>query len=79
MQMIGIQLSTTLAIAIGLLGGLWIFTDGREQDIESADMYAVGFFVGMFIPPIIGAVVVVFLYFQRRNQKGGNVHTLDPR
>lgn len=75
--MISIHLSTTVAIAIGLFGGLWIYTDGRRRRIETADMYAVGFFVGMFIPPLIGAVVVAFLYLRRRNQRGGNAHTLN--
>lgn len=77
--MVGIHLSTTLAIAIGLLGGLWIYTDGRKRNIQSADMYAVGFFVGMFIPPIIGAVIAIFLYLQKRNQNGGSVHALNHR
>jgi hypothetical protein len=34
-------------------------------------MWAVGFFVGMFIPPLIGATVVGTLYLQKRNRGGG--------
>lgn len=75
--MVSIHLSTTLALAIGMLGSVWIYTDGRGRNIDSADMYAVGFFVGMFIPPILGAVIVAVLYLQKRKQNGGRVHPIE--
>ena len=68
--MVSIEISGGLALAIGLLGGLWIYVDGRKRNMETADMWAVGFFVGMFIPPIVGAAVVGTLYVQKRNQGG---------
>ena len=40
--------------------------------METADMWAVGFFIGMFIPPLIGAVVVGMLYLQKRNRRRPN-------
>lgn len=70
--MVGIEISGTFAVLIGLLGAVWIYVDGRKRNKDTADMWAVGFFVGMFIPPIIGAVVVGTLYFQKRNRGRGN-------
>lgn len=74
--MVGIEISGTLAVVIGLLGGGWIYVDGRRRDMETADMWAVGFFVGMFIPPIIGAVVVGMLYLQNRNRRRPTASTI---
>ncbi|MFC7135201.1 MULTISPECIES: hypothetical protein [Salinibaculum] len=70
--MVGIQMSGQFALLVGLLGALWIYLDGRKRNMETADMWAVGFFVGMFIPPIIGAVVVAVLYSQKRNRGRGS-------
>lgn len=70
--MVGIEISGSLAVLIGLLGAIWIYLDGRKRNMDTADMWAVGFFVGMFIPPIIGAVVVGTLYSQKRNRGRGN-------
>ena len=72
--MVGIEMSGMLAVFLGLLGAGWIYLDGRKRSIETADMWAVGFFVGMFIPPIIGAVVVGVLYLRNRNPRQGNSH-----
>lgn len=69
--MVGIQISGGLALVLAILGASWIYVDGRKRQMDTADMWAVGFFVGMFIPPIIGAVVVGMLYLQTRNQRGG--------
>lgn len=69
--MVGIEISGMLAVIIGLLGAGWIYIDGRQQKLETADMWAVGFFVGMFLPPIIGAVIVGTLYVQKRNRGRG--------
>ncbi len=74
--MVGIEISGMLAVTLGLLGAGWIYIDGRKQNIDTADMWAVGFFVGMFIPPIIGAVIVGTLYFQKRNRRRGNVRSV---
>ena len=74
--MVGIEISGMLAVILGLLGAGWIYIDGRKQNIDTADMWAVGFFVGMFIPPIIGAVIVGTLYFQKRNRRRGNARSV---
>ncbi|MFD1600282.1 hypothetical protein [Halobellus rarus] len=70
--MISIEISGMLAVFLGLLGAGWIYLDGRKRSIETADMWAVGFFIGMFIPPIIGAVIVGVFYLRNRNPRQGN-------
>ena len=65
--MVGIYLSGQFAVLLALLGAAAIYVDGRNRHMETADMWAVGFFLGMFIPPIIGAVVVGVLYLQKRD------------
>ncbi|RRJ29987.1 hypothetical protein [Halocatena pleomorpha] len=76
--MVGIEISGELALLIGLLGAVWIYYDGQSHNMQTADMWAVGFFLGMFIPPIIGAVIVMILYLQKRNRRGrGKVNQFD--
>jgi hypothetical protein len=70
--MVGIEIPGMLAVFLGLVGAGWIYLDGRRRNIETADMWAVGFFIGMFIPPIIGAVIVGVLYLQKRNRGRGS-------
>lgn len=72
--MAGIEISGAVAVFLGALGAVWIYLDSREQGIETADMWATGFFIGMFIPPIIGAVIVGVLYIQKRNPRKGIPH-----
>ena len=70
--MVQIVLSWPLAVLLALLGAVWIYLDGQTRNMESADMWAVGFFVGMFLPPIIGAVIVGVLYLRQRKPKRGS-------
>lgn len=69
--MVSIEVGGALAVAVGALGALWIYLDGRERGLETADMWAVGFFIGMFIPPLLGAVAVGAVYVDRRYRGGG--------
>lgn len=75
--MVGIQISGGLALLLAALGGGWIYVDARKRQMETADMWAVGFVIGMFIPPIVGAVVVGMLYREKRNRRDGNAHPVD--
>jgi hypothetical protein len=65
-----IQISWMLALALASLGAAWIYLDGRDRGMDTADMWAVGFIIGMFVPPIIGAVAVGVLYTQKRPGAG---------
>lgn len=69
--MVTITLSWPLAILLAILGAVWIYRDATERRMETADMWAVGFFVAFFVPPIIGAVVVYAFYLKKRNRRGG--------
>lgn len=66
---LNVQISGSLALLLGLAGAVWIYVDGKQRGIETADMWAVGFFVGMFVPPLIGAVVVAAFYLRNRNRR----------
>lgn len=68
---IAIQLSGPAALLIAGLGALWIYQDATARRMDTADMWAVGFAVGFFIPPLIGAVAVLVYYFQKRNRRPG--------
>lgn len=71
MVSINISLPWLVAIPLALLGAAWIYTDATERGMESADMWAVGFFVAFFIPPIIGGLVVLVAYLQKRGRRRG--------
>ncbi len=64
--MISISLSVPAAILIATGGALWIYRDATTRGMDTADMWAVGFFVGFFILPIIGGVLVFAYYLKKR-------------
>lgn len=68
MVQISIQLSTPIAILVAALGALWIYQDAKKRGMDSADMWAVGFFVAFFIPPIIGGIAVLSYYIHKRDR-----------
>ncbi|MFW5973887.1 MAG: hypothetical protein ACOCPZ_00710 [Natrialbaceae archaeon] len=68
---ISIHISGPVAVLIAALGALWIYQDAKARRMDTADMWAVGFAVAFFIPPIIGGVAVLFYYFQKRNRRPG--------
>jgi len=47
--MVGIEILGMLAIILGLSGAIYV--DGRRQNNETADMWAVGFFIRMLFLP----------------------------
>jgi hypothetical protein len=66
-----IELPGLLAIPLAPLGAAWIYRDANQRGMDTADMWAVGFFVGFFVPPLLGGAVVFWLYLQKRNRRGG--------
>ena len=69
--MVGIHVSIPwfLAVPIALLGAVWIYRDASERGMDTADMWAVGFFVAFFVPPLVGGVVVLAVYLRRRRPR----------
>ncbi len=70
--MISISLSVPAAILIAAGGGLWIYKDATTRGMDTADMWAVGFFIGFFILPIVGGVLVFAYYLQKRQPRFPN-------
>lgn len=68
---ISIQIGGPFAILLGVVGAILIYRDAKARGMDTADMWAVGFFVGVFIPPIIGAVLVVAFYLRKRQPRRG--------
>ncbi|MFC6732763.1 MULTISPECIES: hypothetical protein [unclassified Haladaptatus] len=66
---IHISLSGPVALAVALVGAFLIYRDGRGRNMDTADMWAVGFFIGFFIPPIIGGLLVLAFYLRKRKPK----------
>lgn len=72
MVSINITLPWIVAIPLALLGAAWIYNDAKQRGMDTADMWAVGFFVAFFIPPIIGGVVVFAVYLWKRRRRRGS-------
>lgn len=67
--MVSITLSIPAAILIAAGGSVWIYQDATKREMSTADMWAVGFFVGFFILPILGGILVLVYYFQKRQPR----------
>ena len=73
---IHISLPWIVAVPLALLGAAWIYRDASARQMDTADMWAVGFFVAFFIPPILGGVVVLAFYLRKRNRRRGRTHAV---
>ena len=54
-----ITLSISAAFLLAIGGAIWIYTDATKGAMDTADMWAVGFFVGFFILPVLGGILVL--------------------
>ncbi|MFD1586043.1 hypothetical protein ACFR9U_03545 [Halorientalis brevis] len=77
--MVEIVVPWFLAIPLAAFGAVWIYRDASKRNMDTADMWAVGFFIGFFFPPIIGAVLVYAYYLQKRNRGGGSADGVSTR
>ncbi|MFC7058225.1 hypothetical protein [Halovenus salina] len=64
-----ISVSGPFALLLAALGAVWIYQDATKRKMGTADMWAVGFFVGFFVPPLLGAVAVFAYYLQKREPR----------
>jgi hypothetical protein len=69
MASITIALSTSAALLIAAGGGLWVYQDATDRRMDTADMWAVGFVVGFLLLPILGGVLVLLYYLQKRQPR----------
>lgn len=69
MVQITIALPVSVAVLIAAGGCLWLYMDATNRGMDTADMWAVGFFVGFFLLPIIGGVLVLLYYWQKRQPR----------
>lgn len=67
--MVQIYISWPLALILGAIGGYMIYKDAKDRGMETADIWAVAFFGGMFIPPILGSIIVTGIYLYKRNPR----------
>ena len=67
--MISISLSVPVAILIAAGGALWIYRDATTRGMDTADMWAVGLFIGFFFLPIVGGVLVLVYYLGKRRPR----------
>lgn len=77
--MAGIVIPGFVAVPVVLLLSLWLYRDARERKMDTADVWAVGFFIACFIPPIIGGVIVFAFYLRERKGRGGAPTAVPPR
>lgn len=66
MVSITIHLPLSVAVIFAAVGSWWLYTDASNRGMDTADMWAVGFFVGFFLLPIIGGLLVLAYYFHKR-------------
>lgn len=64
-----IALPTSIAVLLAAGGSLWLYKDATNREMETADMWAVGFFVAFFLLPIIGGILVLIYYTQKRQPR----------
>ncbi|MFH5799290.1 hypothetical protein [Haladaptatus sp. CMAA 1911] len=79
--MAGIQIVIQwfLAIPLAALCAVWIYRDAKDRDMDTADMWAVGTFIGFFVPPLIGAILVYAFYLRKRNRRRGGPYAVPGR
>lgn len=72
MVSLSVDIGLYVAVPLALLGAALIYRDARSRRMDAADMWAVGFFVGFFLLPLIGGVVVLAFYLQNRAPRRGS-------
>lgn len=76
--MVEIVLPALVALPLALLGAAWIYRDASRRRMDTADTWAVGFVVGFLLVPLLGGLVVLAFYLQRRRRGGGSAYGIPP-
>ncbi|WP_148415941.1 hypothetical protein [Haloferax sp. KTX1] len=74
--MVSIELGGPLLLAAAVLGAAWIYRDAKRRAMDTADMWAVGFFVAFVLLPVLGGLAVLAFYFRNRNRRRGSPVTV---
>lgn len=69
MVQLTIALPLSVAVLVAAVGSLWLYTDATDRGMETADMWAVGFFVAFLLLPVIGGLLVLVYYLQKRQPR----------
>ncbi|AKU06676.1 MULTISPECIES: hypothetical protein [Haloferax] len=70
--MVSIEISGPLLLAAAVLGAAWIYRDAKRRAMDTADMWAVGFFVAFVLLPVLGGLAVFVFYLRNRNRRRGS-------
>ncbi|ELZ93081.1 hypothetical protein [Haloferax sulfurifontis] len=70
--MVSIELSGPILVAAAVLGAAWLYRDAKRRAMDTADMWAVGFFVAFVLLPVLGGLAVLAFYLQNRNRRRGS-------
>ena len=74
-----LHLPVAVGVVLGLLGAVLIYRDAQKWRMESPDLWASGFFIAFLALPIVGGLIVLVFYFQKRNRNGPRPHTIPRR
>ncbi|MCO8265675.1 MULTISPECIES: hypothetical protein [unclassified Haloferax] len=74
--MVSIELGGPLLLAAAVLGAAWLYRDAKRRAMDTADMWAVGFFVAFVLLPVLGGLAVFVFYLQNRNRRRGSPVTV---
>lgn len=69
MVQIMVTLPLSIAVLVATAGSFWFYRDATDREMDTADMWAVGFFVAFFVLPLIGGLLVLVYYFQKRQPR----------
>lgn len=76
MAEIEIALQWFFIVPLALFGALWMYRDAKSRKMDTADMWAVGFFVAFFLLPFLGGILVFAFYLRKRNRGGGFAYSV---
>lgn len=62
MVQIMVTLPLSIAVLVATAGSFWFYRDATDREMDTADMWAVGFFVAFFVLPLIGGLLVLVYY-----------------
>ncbi|NGM67445.1 hypothetical protein G6M89_00225 [Natronolimnobius sp. AArcel1] len=78
MVQLDVQILLAVGVVVGMAGVTWVYQDARSRGIESADIWAMAFFAGFVLVPVIGGVAVLVFYRRKRPRSDGPTQSQSP-